>query len=1047
MASSSTTPPTTPTTVPMATVISLGATNAIHIPLDGIAIAETKTAIFLVVDKSGSMSGARMQQVREGLTDLMPMLFSASAQPTVGMILYDSSARIVHLQETTWRQQISGLSAGGGTSFEAAFVCLKTALAGVKSRIKVVFMTDGEDSSPVPSLEAIRKMNLDIEYHVISVGASAQNEFLIRVMNAGSTIGSFQRTEEVPIAACIDGVSSRLVAAKVSAHMLGRTYQLAPIQGAIGKYGMIFLDADLPLSGWLIVGETRMDVSVSANPNPSIVVDTAEAYINRELQDIARNIQTAPVDVAHKRISDLGELLTETKSRVGALRVHARRLLTPRLTELGQTLRDFVAILAERSRGGITNETLAKLNHLAHRGGLKKRDAARLDERMLQNIPKVEKHENEIEEFVRSLEVSGGKPRLANGSKIPRCFMTMESWRGLLKSGDCLCLSVNFGRSPATAMNPWSIRVFEITPSFISARSLMERMANAIDSSTSDGIDVHGGFSKTSGNGAVVGVAREQIGGGIVLGLTDDHWYVARRLAYQLYGQACVLDPFGFTEEMTRAVPFMALAKAIRMEYEVGADNVGGGEDVAGIATIGDVLRLGGEHAENIVALLMDVCIRLYADSIKPPSYSSDSPSDSPSARWSQDVIRIANSYASDPSVRTKDVLPSTEGFLSQVLVIRCAGGPIGYKSVDLSFFRAVLLEETRRSMVVPAGKTKNEYLGLNGLVAKYVDPHIDHYISTLANGGENDGEETYASRFFAISGGAPPQRIAAVEMSPSTAAPKTFVETFRNASSEEWYRFLDGLCLIKAKGSNGHAVPSISPAEWPILHVLDRLMPLFYRVYGFRGSTGQAMVTSLRNVPYVASFSAFIQCLDAQTNSDCREMIAAGRWRDPFSHSADILFDAYRNAIDTEIASRKTAVLAQRNASTAAKDASIFARTKDMNVAAGAIMGSKTGTNVRVFFDALLSSYAATRPDDQAFCEKLDMLLSGRWKGVQIRNRKRREVGTSAAVLYDDPWNIGYSLRKRVYRLMGLGCEIFASSSVIINDHEREVAERWARG
>jgi Ca-activated chloride channel homolog len=122
-------------------------------PVDGC----TGTAIVLVVDRSGSMSGLPIEMARASVDGVIDTL---AAGDCAGVLAFDSvPTRIVTLTLPTQREvmkgEVAGIRAGGGTDILPALVVARRDVAAARraKRRAVVLLTDGQ--SPVEGLQAV----------------------------------------------------------------------------------------------------------------------------------------------------------------------------------------------------------------------------------------------------------------------------------------------------------------------------------------------------------------------------------------------------------------------------------------------------------------------------------------------------------------------------------------------------------------------------------------------------------------------------------------------------------------------------------------------------------------------------------------------------------------------------------------------------------------------------------------------------------------------------------------------------------------------------
>lgn len=169
-----------------------------------------KTLVIPVIDRSGSMGGTPMVQVRYSLKRLVDLTYDNPNLITT-VVTYDDRVDTYPINTTTPRAHFDGifsvLDARGGTSFKSAFsgivnVATTHANASDVASMIIVFLTDGEDSSVrkeerfrlVQSLqEDIRKVwSKDFTIHSIGFGSNHDYDFLNSLRLIGTEEGAYR---------------------------------------------------------------------------------------------------------------------------------------------------------------------------------------------------------------------------------------------------------------------------------------------------------------------------------------------------------------------------------------------------------------------------------------------------------------------------------------------------------------------------------------------------------------------------------------------------------------------------------------------------------------------------------------------------------------------------------------------------------------------------------------------------------------------------------------------------------------------------------------
>jgi len=145
-------------------------------------------AMVLVIDKSGSMGGEKIELAKEAAKSAAELL---GPRDQVGVIAFDGSAKwISEIHSASDRdyviERISSLTAGGGTNLAPALSDAYRGLEGVTAKLKhVIAMTDGH-SQPGNFFEIVSAMrDSKITVSTVAVGTGADQELLERIANWG----------------------------------------------------------------------------------------------------------------------------------------------------------------------------------------------------------------------------------------------------------------------------------------------------------------------------------------------------------------------------------------------------------------------------------------------------------------------------------------------------------------------------------------------------------------------------------------------------------------------------------------------------------------------------------------------------------------------------------------------------------------------------------------------------------------------------------------------------------------------------------------------
>ncbi len=153
------------------------------------------TALMLVVDRSGSMSGQKIELCKSAAIAAVEVLQS---KDYIGVVAFDSSAQwvvpITRVESPeTIASQIGSLTAGGGTNLMPGMQAGRQALASVNAKVKhMIVLTDGQTSGSGYEQMAAAMLAEGITVSSVGVGAGADIGLLQRIAQAGN--GQFYAT-------------------------------------------------------------------------------------------------------------------------------------------------------------------------------------------------------------------------------------------------------------------------------------------------------------------------------------------------------------------------------------------------------------------------------------------------------------------------------------------------------------------------------------------------------------------------------------------------------------------------------------------------------------------------------------------------------------------------------------------------------------------------------------------------------------------------------------------------------------------------------------
>ncbi|MEM9346454.1 MAG: VWA domain-containing protein [Planctomycetota bacterium] len=155
------------------------------------------TAIVIVLDRSGSMSGGKIEICKSAALATVDLL---TPKDYVGVIAFDSNAhQVVPITRVTDREAIASriatLNAGGGTNLQPGMVAAREALTSIDAKVKhMIVLTDGQTSGGNYQQMAAQLNNEGVTISSVGVGSGADVALLQAIAAAGG--GEFYATQD-----------------------------------------------------------------------------------------------------------------------------------------------------------------------------------------------------------------------------------------------------------------------------------------------------------------------------------------------------------------------------------------------------------------------------------------------------------------------------------------------------------------------------------------------------------------------------------------------------------------------------------------------------------------------------------------------------------------------------------------------------------------------------------------------------------------------------------------------------------------------------------
>lgn len=152
--------------------------------------------LLLVMDRSGSMAGKKINLVREAAIATLETL---SDRDTIGVLAFNEQTRwitfpISAARKSLFKQRIRRLKAGGGTNIQAALTTAAKAIEQIQSGIKhIILLSDGR-TEPANFQRLVQKIQREgATISTVAVGKDAHDQLLSKIADWGNGSSYFTR--------------------------------------------------------------------------------------------------------------------------------------------------------------------------------------------------------------------------------------------------------------------------------------------------------------------------------------------------------------------------------------------------------------------------------------------------------------------------------------------------------------------------------------------------------------------------------------------------------------------------------------------------------------------------------------------------------------------------------------------------------------------------------------------------------------------------------------------------------------------------------------
>ncbi len=516
--------------------------------------------LIFVLDKSGSMSGSRIINLKAAVIDLTEKV--RDGFKSVHYISFDTFAT-----EITF-EQINSLQASGGTSFDNAnekmFECIDRYPEGIS--FTVIYFTDGEGS--VNFLQLKTKLNSlsqkDVIFHTIGFSSESNKSLLVELTQSGSTFGTFKSIETSADIKFDDFAFLFNESKRGQIELQNNTAQYYVLDSS--NEACLFFNQEntsFQVKNCLL-NNTEHPFEVTLKEYNEIEhveerLKILEAFFNFVLlkkidanannDDLFKEFTDYKLFIEHQVTSKIDQNSTILEIET----------LNETFNDLLQTLNSYI----QETRK--SNSNFTELKSLTYDKISKLKFSKRLDQRIAKNELKFIKNFNKMKEIVS---FEGENIEKLNENDFPDyCYLTQSTYKDLLKNQDCLGVCFRMKRGgEVVIVDPNFIQINEIGySSFVSLNSMFMALKYCLDRNQGEQevLNLHGGFMKNFQSHFLDGTHRAEYNAMIPLYINEFHWRIARLLLEPLFGYLVTLNINGYSSDQYYTLYFLVLEKII----------------------------------------------------------------------------------------------------------------------------------------------------------------------------------------------------------------------------------------------------------------------------------------------------------------------------------------------------------------------------------------------------------------------------------------------------------------------------------------------------
>ncbi|CAG8466994.1 1034_t:CDS:2 [Ambispora gerdemannii] len=953
-------------------------------------------ALFICLDISGSMSGEPIKQAKQAILELLEGVFSSGActEQDITCFFFDHNCTVVPFAndpELRWdnggiqRYFKDKVNIRGGTDFTHVYREIVKHMPTVHTDLAVIFFTDGQtskvqdqDNNAISS--ALSTFKHGTEVHTIGFSRYHDAAILSWLTKLGTKQGNFQYVETtVDIGKTMKttlellSLGDRNIFVKIGDNEAiqtafdnegcGRLVLTEENKSVRGKKVTILKDQEATgLETFTI--ESLRQVNEGDAEATLLTIPVMQSEITRLTNEIINNTgNREKLDEIKEQAENYDANLNIILEKSFKLKSAFRNETIRQCMDVKAMLHRFKDLLSDALKGTLSNEKIANFNNLAYKNVTQQRLKKKLDNRAIKNVDQMDAIEERLKNLVQTIDFDELDRTETEENKLTyACLLTTDNYIEAMREGECMCLTLDIGRSQAAIADPTQLIIKKINQTFMSSDAFMNSVRYALEETSGGDENVHGGFQGPSFSASVIqGIAREDITGILPLYINEKHWQIAKERIKPILGYMTTLDVFGYAYSQLTTVPFLVLGKAL-----------------------GDTST---DFRRKQLTLILDTCRALYKQS----------------TYLREENKTLFEKYTKSPLNRTVDSVANHVVLLGHIL---CALqlGDITLTQVQQylqeGLFTYAIEETIRRRLnrALPGIEEKfddiQKFLGIDqkSLIDEPIKEFSESYAAFIKKAQESTRHEhnRYSIAFKTALGMKIDNTVSqeSTVMDINALVPPTVRNTRYNGSSYTVPGSTSEL-LSKTQQLVLETVELIlrfkQLFEWLITNNTTDITK-FTEFYKFAPEKTPFATQFFAQLSPKARLATFIQAYKHRQNSARREAAKATptTFFEPFSDATadqiiSLQFDEY---VSDQLKRQVDKIIDSYNKLTNNAVGLAFWQANSADEAAGVLMLDVKFRGAKVYTQAIK---ALQKPQTELAKEKIEMLIKGTWKGVKL--------------------------------------------------------------